>query len=266
MNLPPELKFAPANEMHGTKQKEMFAFSTSQPNDSLPVWSGASFHLWDENFGAPYAWANWEEALSFLRQKHERATALRSSVHFGKNPKGLPIDRARIVFRDTASGTNSRTVIACIAPPGRVLIHRAPYLVFQNGGPRAEAFIVGVMSSIVFDWIARRWVEGTFSFEILNRLPMPASAFDTNIGHEIIEIAANLSNKTYETDVWFSETGATKMDKYNHEELLGKLDGLVAAAYGLDANDLGEIFQTFHEGWSDIGRQSVAIAELLGRV
>ena len=259
--LGPALKFSPTNEMHGTKQKPLFDFSSSVLDGYVPIWSGAAFNIWDSRFGDLYAQAEPTALRSFLKERHLSAISRRSSIHFGKPPLPLPIDSSRIVFRDTSSGTNRRTVIVCLAPPGVGLIHRSPYLVFANGSPSGEAFVLGVMSSIPFDWLARCWVEGTFSFEILTRLPFPESAFNSQIGNRIIEISANLADRYSEHSDWFNKTGARRVQD-DPNQLIAELDGLVAAAYGLRPNDLSEIFESFHPGWSDPERLEIAVQAL----
>ena len=117
------------------------------------------------------------------------------------------------------------------------------------------------MSSIPFDWLARCWVEGTFSFEILTRLPFPESAFNSQIGNRIIEISANLADRYSEHSDWFNKTGARRVQD-DPNQLIAELDGLVAAAYGLRPNDLSEIFESFHPGWSDPERLEIAVQAL----
>lgn len=261
MELHSSLRFLPNREMDGTKQKPLFDFSTSAQEGYIPIWSGAAFNIWDSRFGEAYAQAEPKALRRFLAEKHAAAIIRRGSVHFGKPPLPLPIDVSRIAFRDTSSGTNRRTVIACLVPPGVGLIHRSPYLVFAEGGPREEAFVLGVLSSLPFDWLSRCWVEGTFSFEILTRLPFPEAAFNTKVGQRIIEISANLANRYSEHSVWFKETGA-KILQEDREDLIAELDGLVAAAYGLLSADLREIFESFHPGWSDPERLRIALQSL----
>ena len=261
INLSKNLRFAPTNEMHGTKQKALLDFSADVIQGHIPVWSGAAFNIWDSKFGDIYAQAEPGVLRRFLMEKYTAAISRRGSVHFGKPPAPIPIDKSRIVFRDTSSGTNKRTVIACLAPPGVGLIHRAPYLVFEEGTAREEAFVLGVMSSLPFDWLARCWVEGTFSFEILDRLPFPESAFGTEVGHRIVEIAANLANRYSEHAEWFIETGSAILSE-DFDYLVAELDGLVAAAYGLNTDELKTIFETFHPGWSDPLRSKIAIDSL----
>ena len=84
-------------------------------------------------------------------------------------------------FRWTTRG--SRSAISR-APPTRgrrspvcsrrtAAVHQAPLLVRRQGDEAAEAFLLGVMSSIPFDWATRRWVELHLTFELLNALPVP---------------------------------------------------------------------------------------------
>ena len=81
--------------------------------------------------------------------------------------------RPRIAFRDIARATDTRTTIPCLLPPGTCRRAQGSVVVQRQGVHAAEAFLLGVMSSIPFDWGARRWVELHLTFELLNAFPVP---------------------------------------------------------------------------------------------
>ena len=87
--------------------------------------------------------------------------------------------QARIAFRDIARATDTRTAITTLLPAMVSVVHNAPYLVSPDGGARDEGFVVGVMSSIPFDWFVRRYVELHLTFELLSPFPVPRPSGDS---------------------------------------------------------------------------------------
>ena len=54
--------------------------------------------------------------------------------------------------------TSVRSLLRLV--PGEVVLtNAAPYLLFVEGTARDEAYLLGVLSSMVLDWYARRVVE-----------------------------------------------------------------------------------------------------------
>ena len=121
-----------------------------------------------------------------------------------------------------------------------------------------EAFVLGVLSSIPFDWLTRIWVEGSFSFEILNRMPFPEKAFGKELGKKIVEISANLANRAGDNEEWFKSVSVPRFDIDQLNSKVFELDALVAIAYGLSMEDLREIMETFHPGVDMSDRIAVA--------
>jgi hypothetical protein len=128
----------------------------------------------------------------------------------------------------------------------------ATVLLRKKGTPVTDAFMLGIMSSVIYDWVARRWIEGTFSINIFEELPIPTAAFNTQIGRGIVELAARLAAKDARFETWANECGVKVSSVKSAEEkneLISELDALVAIAYGLSAKDVSLIMETFHVGW-----------------
>lgn len=173
----PDWEFKPTAELHSSADKSLYEFDVDQPRGRVSVLAGASFNLWDPNFGKPYAYGQRGTIRQALKDKLERASTNKRSAYFGMRlPSGeLPMDRARIAFRDVTNQTNTRTTLACLVPPGSALTEMAPVLVRRQGDARCEAFLLGVMASIPFDWASRRWVELHVKYHLLNGLPIPST-------------------------------------------------------------------------------------------
>ena len=85
----------------------------------------------------------------------------------------LPLLNPRIGFRLITNKTDTRTCIVSILPGKRVLLNSIQYIFFKKGGKVAEGFILGVMSSFIFDWQLRQVIETNFNKFIFNNLTVP---------------------------------------------------------------------------------------------
>ena len=72
-----------------------------------------------------------------------------------------------------ARATDSRTVVAALPLPTSLRTTRLPSLVWPAGDDADVAYLLGVMSSVPFDWLARRRVEVNLNYFILNSLAVP---------------------------------------------------------------------------------------------
>ncbi len=239
-------------------------------SDFWPVYTGKSFNLWNPDTGAYYASADPEKVTAALQQKRSNGHRNKRSA-FSEMPEAwikdrdtLPCLRPRIALRDVTNSTNTRTVIAALVPGHRVNVHKAPYLLRIKGTERHEAFLIGVLSSMILDWYARRVVELTLSAAILNNFPIPDADIDHDpVARRVVEIAARLAAVDDRFCEWAYEVGVA-VGSANHAltkiDLICELDACVAALYGLDEADLMVIYDTFHEG-TDYSEHHAAVLE-----
>jgi hypothetical protein len=220
----------------------------------IPIVTGACFNLWNPDAGAPFAYGRPEVLRPFLAAKLSRAVVNSRSAYNGLkfNTGSLPMDSARIVFRDIARATDSRTMICCLLPPGVAAVHKAPLLVRRKGGSSAESCLLGIMASIPFDWITRRWVELTMSFELLSAFPVPRPDLSSRLGSRVVRISGRLAAVDDRYTTWATEVGVpvgsvkTQAEK---DELFAELDALVSLLYGLTEDQVEHVFATFQRGW-----------------
>ena len=131
-------------------------------------------------------------------------------------------------------------------------MEKAPVIVQRQGGAVETAALLGVMSSIPFDWYMRRWVELKLSFELLNPSPVPTVDTDQPAGARLVEVAGRLAAVDDRYAEWAAEVGVpvgsikTPAEK---DDLIAELDALVSLHYGLTENQVEHIFATFHRGW-----------------
>ncbi|QWC10729.1 hypothetical protein KKR91_03640 [Arthrobacter jiangjiafuii] len=249
--------FKPVAEFHATSDRPTFDAGEAAPG-RWPVFTGATFNLWNPDAGDPYTFADPDIVTRALFEKRKRQARLRSSGFLGLDPKivgdidTLPCYHPRIAFRDIARSTDSRTAIAALVPGNVVLTNKAPYLLRRSGDPTDEAYLLGVLSSIPLDWYTRRYVEIGMNLHIVNALPIPRPERNDPRRLRVVEIAAKLAAVDERYASWAAAVGVP-VGSVTHEttktDLIHELDAAVASLYGLSRASLIHIFETFHRGW-----------------
>jgi hypothetical protein len=271
-------RYVSFRELHTTGDKKFFDFSLDKPKAgySMPVWGGSTINLWDPDWGPIFAWAKPKDILTFLFKRRLVSSRRQDSVFVSQagehldQEKSLPIKSARILLRDVTNRTNSRTVIACLAPPDVALVNTTRYLVRQRGDARTDAYILGILSSIPFDWYARRFVELHVTASLLDDFPVPRVNPETgnmilrggvsaelatdfsSIYNKLIQISGRLAAVDARYTSWANEVGVPVGSVKTPEEkevLVAELDALVSLLYGLSRDQVEQVFATFHRGW-----------------
>lgn len=248
-------EFRPAAELHATQDSGRFSTNLAAPVGPYPVLTGSSFNLYSPDFGPPYAYADEAAVDHVLRKTLNSASSARSSFHglAISSVADLPLSRARIAFRDVCRANDSRTMLCCLLPPRVLLVHQAPYLLRRHGDELDEAFLLGVMSSVPFDWYARRLVELHFTFEVLDRIPVPRPDRADPRYRRVAELAGRLAARDDRFDDWATAVGVPVGSVTNSVELAAieaEIDANVASLYGLSRGQLTHVFTTFHRGWA----------------
>jgi hypothetical protein len=248
----------PHTELHATNDKDLIDIkSKGCPAGFWPVYKGESFDLWTPDTGTYYAWADPEKVLPHLQQKRLRGAHNPNSPfsEFDRNwlrdIRTLPCLRPRIAFRDVSRATDSRTVRAALVPPKVFITNKGPYLLQPRGGFQDYAYILGVLSSIPLDWYARRFVEVSMNFFILNPFPIPRRTTIHSLSRRTIQLAGRLACPDKRFAAWAKEVGVAcgPLPEDEKEDMIHELDAVVAHLYGLSEKHLTHIFETFHEGW-----------------
>lgn len=250
-------------DMNASGDRGVMQFDTDSARGRIPIVAGASYNIWDPDAGTPFAYGDPAVLRPHLANKLASAVRNPRSAYKGLAfpPETLPLDRARIAFRDIARATDTRTAIPCLLPPGTAAVHQSPILVRRQGDERTEAFLLGVMSSIPFDWGARRWVELHLTFELLNPLPVPAYDADSPLCNRVAEIAGRLAAVDARYSVWADAVGVPVGSVIPEEKgrLLAELDALVGLLYGLAEDQVEHLFATFHRGWNYEARLNLVL-------
>ena len=242
-------------ELNASDDKEHFVFEPA--NGTWPVYKGESFDLWEPQTGTMYAWADPDHIVEVLQTRRANQIRIkRSAFHampaeWAADPSTLPCQHPRIAWRDTARATDSRTVRAALVPPQTILVHQAYYLFWRQGDVAAQAYALGVICSIPFDWYARQLVESHVTVEFMRSAPIPRPAADDPRRARVVAIAATLAAVDDRYSSWAKDAGASVGGRSSgqRDDTLAELDALVASLYGLASDDLRLIFETFHTGW-----------------
>lgn len=259
----------PTTELHATNDKKyMDVESAERPDGFWPVYKGESFDVWSPDTGTYYAWADPEVVLPVLQQKRRISARRDNGVFYGfdrdwiNDPATLPCQSPRIAFRDVARATDTRTA-RCALIPGNVLCnHKAPYLVWKRGTPADMAYLLGVLSSLPFDWYARRFVEISLAYYLLESFPVPRPELHDPCRKRVIELAGRLACPDDRFADWATavnvEYGPLESDE--RDTLIHELDAVAAHLYGLTQPQLVYVFETFHEGWDHAARLRETLA------
>lgn len=227
------------------------------PDGFWPVYKGASFNIWLPQTGEIYAWADPQKIKERIRSKVKRTHT--TDI---KKPDFLEqFRKPRIAFRDITNRTNTRTVIATLIPPDVLLTHTAPVIVFPADREEDEAYLLGIMSSLIFDWYARRFVETHVTFFILNSLPIPRSNRNTPLWKRVVQLSGRLACPDDRFANWAAAASVDYglLDLDDKQDKIHELDAVVAHLYGLSEPQLIHIFETFHIGWDYQSRLSAVL-------
>jgi hypothetical protein len=263
---PDDWKARPATEFHATNDRNFW--TTDEQPGTWPVMKGASFNIWENDTGVRFGYANPGAARAGLQERRLRQNQLARSPFsafprsWAEDPETLPCLRPRIVFRDVARATDSRTIITALAPGQAFLTNKAPYLLFSSGDESDQAFVVGVLSSIPLDWYARRVVELSVNFHIFNGLPIPRPERDHPLRQRIIALAGRLAASDDRFAEWAQLVGVDfgPFEPTAKADLVGELDAAVALLFGLSRDELEHVFETFHAGWNPTERVALTLA------
>ena len=226
------------------------------PTDVWPVYTGKSFNLWDPDTGQYYASVDPEKIKMHLQGKRQnqyqnsRSAFSEIAEDTIDDPETLPCLHPRIVYRDVTNAVDARTVIAALAPPYIVSVDTAPYLLLIKGTERHEAFVLGVLCSMILDWYARTAVIGHVKFATLSDFPIPDADVDESpVAARVAEITGLLAAVDERYSEWADAVGVpvgSVTDPAEKDELIHELDACVALLYDLDEDDLATIYDTFH--------------------
>jgi hypothetical protein len=149
----------------------------------------------------------------------------RATLGIAANAAAKLIDRAsferpRIAYRDVASATNKLTLIAALLPAGTVSTHT----VFVSKGPlgdRARWCLLGLMNSLVANYLVRLNVTTHVTASLMARLPVPRPPEGSAAFEQLVELSQMLA----------AEGVGTGSEHY------ARLNAIAASLYGLTVEE-----------------------------
>ena len=255
----------PYAELHATGQKEIMNFANAQrTSESWPVYKGESFDIWNPDTGSYYAQAKPDLVCAWLQKKRTNSHKYKTSPHSEfpldhlKNVSTLPCKSPRIAFRSSTNRTNRRTLIACLLPPRVFITHQANYLLWPSGDEKDEAYLLGVLCSIPFDWYVRKCTETNISLAVFNSLPIPRPDRHSKLWQRVVSLSGRLASPDMRFANWAEFVGVDfgPLDEESRQNKIFELDAVVGRLYELDRNQLITIYKTFHQGWNFTERLS----------
>ena len=245
-------------DLNSTTGKPLMDLASEEcPRGFWPVFKGQSFDLWTPDTGTYYAWIDPKRVMPHLQRTRLRGGRNRRSPFSEFDPKWLrdaktlPCLGPRIAFRRISRATDTRTIRTALVPPNVVLTDVAPYFLWPRSSTADLAYLLAVMSSLVLDWYARRFVETHMDFHVLDPFPVPRPPPDDPLRRRAIELAGRLACPDDRFAAWADEVGVEcgPLAADEKDDMIHELDAVVAHLYGLSQPQLVHIFETFHEGW-----------------
>jgi hypothetical protein len=247
--------FRPNKELDETNDKSFFDTDLGNPVSDIPVYAGKTFNIWENNFGSVYAYAK-DSAFGRVFEKITNSSRQSRSAFSGMGIDSvelLPAMAPRIAYRRISRVTDSRTVIACLVPPRVLLVTTAPYFVNRFRNFKAEAFLLGVLCSIPFDWHVRRSSELDLTIELLTSMPIPEYDSSDVRCVELASLAASLAATDARFDAWAKANNVPVAEIFSatqKAQIIARIDRLVGELFGLEDSDLRHMFQTFQSSWN----------------
>ena len=184
------------------------------------------------------------DRTSGLRRENKRSVYVGRAKDFH--------DSYRLTFHDVTKPTTTRSIIAALIPPHTfhtklyaVVLKKNGRALFGHEYDQKNSYLLGVMNSMTFDFIARPRIR-LHAASIIQNLPIPRGNFEA----EIAVLAARLSVghpsfKKLALSLGVKNTSLSPKDRIH---TLAKMDALVAHAYGINANDYQIVLDSFSFG------------------
>jgi hypothetical protein len=236
-----------ANEFHMTNDSHLF--KTEPAKGRLPLYEGKMIHQFNHRWGAPKYWIDEPEGRKALLGKK---TEDKEQV--------LEYQGYRLGFRDVASNTNERTMIATVLPPKVFCPHTMSLEAVSQStlSQQSRLFVTALFNSFIVDYLIRQKVTSHLSFFLVYNLRIPRLTAQDPPFKPIVTRAAQLICTTPEYDDLAKEvadltglrdlsglTSTRLTDPQQRAQVRAELDGMIAHLYGLTEEEFRHILGTF---------------------
>jgi hypothetical protein len=223
---------------------DSYLFKPEPAPGRLPLYEGKMIHQFTHQFAEPRYWVDEREGRKALLGKN--------GVDNGQK---LDYQGYRLGFRDVASSTNIRTMIATILNPS--LFAGNTLIVSSQFEDTKELFVAtSILNSFLFDFMIRQKVTAHCNMFYVYSTPVPRLQEGDKWFTEIVERAAKLICTTPEFDDLLEDVKSNKekgkskeivgvTDEVKRAKLRAELDGIIAHLYGLTEIEFAHILSTF---------------------
>lgn len=227
------------NELHMTNDSDLFLASSER--SAFRLFEGKMIHQFCSDFANAKYWVSSDDGYARL--------GLTTS-----EDKRLHSTRYRFAFREIASNTNERTMLATILPRNVFANHKLMLSDLHCFSCAAEPlFLCAVMNSFTVDWCIRKRVTTSISMFMVYQLPIPRLTAADAAFRPLVERAARLVGTSAEFDDLLREIFGPKATHKTHgvrdeaarRRLRAELDALVARLYDLTEEEFAHILATF---------------------
>ncbi|MEQ1813314.1 MAG: DNA methyltransferase [Candidatus Nitrotoga sp.] len=221
------------NEFHMTNDSHMF--KTEPGKGRLPLYEGKMIWQFDSCYSKPKYWLDEGEAGKSLSKEQKL-----SGFHYSDY---------RVAFREIASNTNERSLVASILPKKVFANHKL--MIERRDAPlsaKDQLVVVAILNSFVFDSIVRNRVTTSISMYAFYQMPAPRVSGVDKKANGLVSRAARLICTTPEFDDLAKEVGLKRhqpLEPIERARLRAELDGLIAHLYGLTEAEFAHILTTF---------------------
>jgi hypothetical protein len=173
-------------EIHMGSDRELLA----SDGEGLPVYEGRMIDCYDyraKGYAAGRGRAS--EWLELPFDSLDKAVVPQWRIHSKNLPAKLRarVESFRVGFCDVVNPETEKCLVAALIPPGAVCGHKVPTLMFENGGLSDLLLWLGVANSLTMDFLVRKKVRLTMSYNILDSLPFPRYSDKTKSSDAIVE-------------------------------------------------------------------------------
>ncbi|MBR8828237.1 MAG: ATP-binding protein [Gomphosphaeria aponina SAG 52.96 = DSM 107014] len=224
---------------------DAYLFKTEPGKGLLPLYEGKMIHQFTHTWGKPKYWIDENEGRKAVLKRGEK-----------DNGQILDYQRYRLGFRDVASSTNERTMIATIVPrnvfAGNTLVIAHP---LEN--LKELLLAVSILNSVTCDSMIRQKVTAHCNMFYVYQLPVPRLREKDQYFQEIVARGAKLICTTPEFDQLAEEVGLIPpnpplkggnygvTEETERAKIRAELDGIIAHIYGLTEEEFSHILSTF---------------------
>ena len=241
-----DFRVRPHTEFHATNDRD--DFFSGEPTDH-PVHNHRNIgHYTFDTTEDPFNYADYDDAIVELSRRRSKNYLKSNSPFFGMpetwidNPDTLPALNPRLAYRAVIHSTNSRKIWFALVPGKTILTNSAPYLLVMRGTLQSQAYLLGIMSSTVVDWIGHLKVNLNLNYFIINAIPVPIYDPEDPKCCRIAELATGLALKPGGKFGQWTNLSEPITIEHDREQAKAEIDALASIAYGVKDDQMPYLF------------------------